>query len=104
MRNEVISLGTTVESRDADGFPKENVQFFECLAEIRSVGRDEFYEAARSAVKVSILAIVSWADYTACKQQIGTPDKVRYDGTLYKIVRVYKTREDDFEMTLQEVE
>lgn len=103
MRNEVISLGVTSRRKDSDGFETETLDLFECLAEIKSVGRDEFYAAAHASVKVSIIAVVNWADYTACKVSLGTPDKVQYDGVVYKVVRVYKTREDDFEMTLQEV-
>lgn len=48
MCRDEITLASVSTGRDKDGYPKHTIQMTEVFADIRSVTRQEFYEALRS--------------------------------------------------------
>lgn len=110
MRNELIKLITvTGRTKDRDGFEtgkecKEN----EIFAEVKSVGRTEYYEALRAGVKTSQIFDVNPDDYQmGCIVKSGKkyrPSKVIYEGSEYRIERTYCKNMNSMEITCEEVE
>lgn len=87
MKNEVIKLVSAIKVQDLDGFETEAYTETEVMAEIKSVGRTEFYQAAHDGINVSIIAVINADDYSSITIK---PSKVKYDGEYYRIVRQYK--------------
>lgn len=100
MKNDVVYLVTVTKSQDADGFETETSTEYEVMAEIKSIGRTEFYQAAHEGINVSLVAVINLDDF----ESVSTPSKLRYSGDLYRIVRTYKTSKLDVELTLAQVE
>jgi SPP1 family predicted phage head-tail adaptor len=93
MKNDVIELASIARTTDEDGFETETELTFECMADVESVRRTEFYQAAMADIKVSLSATVNYADYRAAKEANSkTPSKVNYDGDSYRIVRTYREK------------
>ena len=93
MKNDVIELVSVTSLRDEDGFETETETAFTCMADVESVRRTEFYQAAMADIKVSLAAAVNYADYDAAKTQNGkAPTKVNFDGGSYRIVRTYRVK------------
>ena len=90
MKNEVIELVVVIENPDADGFAEEARVCFEIMAEIKSVKRSEFYQAAHEGINVQLVAVINRDDLEAAFiNEEGKKRKstlVRYDDTDYKIV------------------
>lgn len=111
MRNDYIELMTvTGNEKDPAGFILgESVKNTTVFAEVKSVGRLEFYEALRSGMKASIIFSVNPDDFDSAIV-VGDdgkkikPTKVLYDGTTYNIQRTYKIGLDKLELTCEEVE
>lgn len=113
MRNERITLITVLaEKRNSSGFKtSEEIQEVEVFAEIKSVGRSEYYEALRTSMEVSIIFVVDLDDFLLSTAEIPLKDgnskkikasRVRYEGIEYQIVRTFKNKE--LELTCREVE
>lgn len=113
MKDKLITLVTVLgEKQDSSGFKTgEETQRIEVFAEVKSVGRSEYYEALRASMKVSIIFAVDPDDFLLSEVEISLKDgntkklkasKVEYDGTLYQIVRTYN--KGDLELTCREVE
>lgn len=100
MKNDVIKLVKVTQTRDTDGFPVETLEEFEVMAQIKSVGRTEFYQAAHEGINVSVIAVINLDDWDEHK----SASKVKYDGELYRIIRTYKTSKLDVELTLAQAE
>lgn len=115
MNDKLITLVTVLEeNRNANGFKiGEKTSRVEIFAEEKSVGRTEYYEALRSSVEVSMVFSVDPEDFLLSVEEIelqgGKTKKVKasrveYEGTEYRIVRAYKTKEGALELTCKEVE
>ena len=110
MNNELIQLVTVKENKkNASGFKiGEEVSWVDIFAEVKSVGRTEFYEAARSGLKVDIIFSVNPDDFEMAAVLVGDrkikPSRVIYDGTTYLIERTYKKDLHVLEITCKEVE
>lgn len=108
MKNDVIELIVITKEPDADGFEQDSEESLEVMAEIKSVKRSEFYQAARDGINVQLAAVVNLDDMVAATivkdGKKKKPTIVRYDGTDYKIAREYRTTKTKVELTLQEVE
>lgn len=108
MKNDVIELVTVIRKRDKDGFSKEKERrILEVMGEIKSVRQSEFYQAASAGIDVRMAAEINIEDYEEAIIRIEDkkikPELVVYDGTDYKIIRIWKKRKR-MELTLQEVE
>lgn len=114
MCNELIELVTVLGSvKDADGFRmEEKIEKVEVFADIKSVGRTEYYEAVRAGMKVNIIFVVDADDFKLSEHEIsvdGEIKKVRaskiiHDGTTYLIHRTFRTDSERMEITCREVE
>lgn len=108
MQNEKIELVIVRKIPDKDGFESETMESMEVFAEIKSVKRSEFYQAARDGINVQLVAVVNTEDMEAAtikeKGKKRKPTLVKYDDTMYKIVREYRSTKTKVELTLQEVE
>lgn len=114
MCNELIELVTVLGSEtDADGFrTEEKINKESVFADIKSVGRTEYYEAVRSGMKVNIIFVVDPDDFKLSEREItvdGESKKVKatkiiHDGTTYLIHRTFVTDSGRMEITCREVE
>lgn len=104
MKNEVIELLTIEEAQDADGFDKGKEFAFECMADVQTAKRSEFYEASKAGFNVRIVCSVNEDDYLSARLENGRhPSKVRYDGEVYRILRMYRDKlKKSIELTLIE--
>lgn len=66
----------------------------EIFAEIMSIGQTEFYQAhevgKKPEIKVKIADYLDYAEET----------KIIYDSKIYKVLRTYRTRSNELEITL----
>ena len=86
MRNELITLVTTVKKRNERGFEDgESTIRQEIFAEMRSAGVIESYAAQHAGVEVSAIFKVDTDSYKAKLVDGKRPDKVEYEGVEYKI-------------------
>lgn len=110
VRNELIKLITvTGRTRNRNGFEiGEECQENEIFAEVKSVGRTEYYDALRAGVKTSRIFDVHPEDYQmGCivkNNKTYRPSRVIYEGTEYRIGRTYCKSIDSMEITCEEVE
>lgn len=110
MRNELVKLVTIIGyQEDNDGFKTdEDTKTVEIFAEVKSVGRSEFYEAARTGMKVDVIFSVNPDDFAMGTVEIEgekkKPSRIIYDDTVYLIKRTYKKDIHVLEITCGEVE
>ena len=114
MSNELIELVTVLGSEeDADGFQaEEHVEKVEVFAGKRSVGRSEYYAAASTGTRVTIIFVVDADDFKLSEREItidGNTKKVKaskiiHDGTTYLIHRTFCKDSGLMEITCREVE
>lgn len=109
MKNEPVELIVILRETDADGFPIEREVKSDQLAEIKSVKRSEYYQAARDGINAQLVIKINLDDwreaiYVDKAGKRHKPTRVRYDGEMYKIGRTYEPSKTQIELTLQEVE
>ena len=114
MNNELIELVTVLGSdKDADGFlTEEHTAKVEVFADIKSVGRTEYYKAVRAGMQVNIIFVVDVDDFKLSEREIivdGQTKKVKaskiiHDDTTYLIHRTYVKDSSLMEITCREVE
>lgn len=114
MNNELIELVTVLGSEEnANGFrTEEHTAKVEVFAGKKSVGRTEYYEAARSGMRVNIIFTVDEDDFKLSEHEIivdGETKKVKaskiiHDGTTYLIHRTFVKDSGQMEITCREVE
>lgn len=89
MKNELITLITTVSERNERGFEvTKEIKSKEIFAEIRSAGVIEKYEAQRAGINVSIIFKVDTDSYKEALSEGKRPDKVEFNGEMYTIYDV----------------
>ncbi len=98
MRNEQITLVTTIKTRNSRGFSEtESVVRQEIFAEMRSAGVIEKYAAQRANVDVSAIFKVDTDSYKAALTDGRRPDMVEHEGIIYKVYDV--RRKGDYKKT-----
>lgn len=63
---------------------------------IKSVSRNEFYNAANTGLKPSLVFIVHSYEYE-------NEEKVEFEGNKYKVIRTYLKNTDEIELTCERV-
>ncbi|MCD8200371.1 MAG: phage head closure protein [Coriobacteriaceae bacterium] len=96
MYGDVITLIAETTSQNENGYIVSEETKTEVYADIRSVGRTEFYDAMRSGITVSIIFRIRPYDYSDERL-------VEYGGKRYHVERTYQTDPDHLEMTCSEV-
>lgn len=114
MNDKLIELVTVIGSEEnANGFlTKEHTEKVEVFAGKKSVGRTEYYEAARSGMRADVIFTVDEDDFKLSEREIivdGKTKKVKaskinYDGTTYLIHRTFIKDSGLMEITCREVE
>ncbi len=114
MGNELIELVTVLGGdKDADGFQvEEHAEKVEIFADKKSVGRAEYYAAASTGTRVTIMFVVDADDFKLSEREItidGKTKKVKaskiiHDGTTYLIHRTFCKDSGLMEITCREVE
>ena len=65
------------------------------VRKVRSVGQNEFYQAAAQGMKPAVVLVIFFADYNGEKV-------VGWQGTVYTVTRTYQRPDsDDLELTLE---
>lgn len=93
--NELTLLGLEV-IRDEIGQEIEVPTETKVLCKVKSIGRTEFYAAAQTGLKPSVIFIVHGYEYNG-------EEKVRYKGDDYKVLRSYSTTFEEVELTCEKV-
>ncbi len=107
MRDELITLITkTGETFDESGFPVEGIDIrTEKFARVKNVRASEFYQAYSAGLTLSYIFCVDpddWKDaYAEVEGKTVAPWAVEYEGTVYRIVRTYKTDMGEIELTVR---
>lgn len=114
MCNELIELVTVLDcKKDADGFrTEEKIKKVKVFADIKSVGRTEYYEAVRSGMQVSIIFVVDVDDFKLSEHKVSVDGEIKrikaskiiHDGTTYMIHRTFVKDSRLMEITCREVE
>ena len=114
MNNELIELVTVIGNEEnKNGFQtEEHVEKVKVFAEVKSVGRTEYYEAVRAGMQVNIIFVVDADDFRLSEHEITVDGKTRkvkasriiHDGTTYLIHRTYVKDSGLMEITCREVE
>lgn len=103
MINETAELIYVFNERDLDGFPVERSVEIQVYVREKSVKRTEYYEALRSGIVPQMVFELRQEDYEQTEHiENGKKcyaSKIRYDGTVYDIVRSYKNDRSMIELT-----
>lgn len=96
MYDHIIELGSITYTQNAYGQEVEAKTWKEVFAEVRSVSRSEFYSAAMSGIRPTIVfALADYYDYDDEKI-------IRYDGKTYDVIRTYRRADyDELEITAE---
>lgn len=92
MLNDIVTLLCVQKIPDGSGYVKEITTQKQVFAEIKSVGRAEYYAAYQVGISVSIIAVLNAGDYNG-------EAEVEHEGTKYNVIRTYKTSNDYIELT-----
>ena len=111
MKNQTIKIfAYKPPTVDADGFETLGAKVEKTIfAEVKTVGYGEYYEGLRAGVKASMLFKVNMIDY-CLSDTVGEvtteykPTNITYNGTDYKIIRLYKRGYGFLEITCEEIE
>ena len=114
MNDKLIQLVTVLGvTKNSNGFKTgEEIDTVEIFADIKSVGRAEYYEALSKGIHVSIIFEVDNDDFELADRTIeveGKPKRVRasrviHEGIEYRIVRTYRNKFGMLELTCGEEE
>ena len=93
--NELILLGQTyVEDEYGNQVPVPIRK--PILCKVKSIGRNEFYNAAVVGLKPEIVFVIHAFEYEEEK-------KVEFKGDVYKVMRTYATGIEEIELTCEKV-
>lgn len=105
MLNDVVKLISTKSTQDEDGFDVVEEIEFECLANVKSATRSEFYAAASLDIKVNLMVEVNYIDWECAIVDGVKPTLVSVDDIKHRIIRAYRVEKNNtMELTLSEVE
>lgn len=93
--NEEAVLLIVTNSKDEDGYAVPEKQGIPIYVREKSVTRAEFYEALRSNVQIKIILETRQEDWELSAHMVGKKkeyaSQIEYDGSVYDIVRTYKS-------------
>ena len=94
-RNELILISETFEFDDiGNQVPTEKET--EVFCNVKSVSRSEFYNAATTGLKPSLVFVVH--DYEYNGEEI-----VKFEDNRYKVIRIYRKNIEELELTCEKV-
>ncbi len=89
--NGAIKLRTITESTDSYGDITQTVTSKEILADISSVGRNEFYSAQTAGFNPQII-------FNIRKILYGNENEIEYNGEVYTVIRTYSKDNEILEL------
>lgn len=116
MNNSLITLITVLgEEKDSSGFKTGEIKKeVEVFAEVKDVGRIEFYEAMRSSIEAKVIFVMDADDYLLSAEKITLKNgktkelkasKIKYENKEYLIIRTYQNNTTGMlEATCREIE
>ena len=99
MYNDIITLITLTQGKDADGFPADVEVSHEDYANKKSVTRSEFYSSMQAGIKATALFETRLCDYEEC----GSPTILEHEGKRYKVERTYTKNNETVELTCSDL-
>lgn len=110
-KNELLILETVLgHTTNENGFKESELTAqTEVFCAVKSVGRTEYYKAAKNGIKASNIFVVNKDDFDAAagvnkEGKKVKPSRVIYNDTVYLICRSYAEVFGDLELTCEEVE
>lgn len=92
--DEEAKLLIVTNEKDEDGFPVEKSIEIPAYVREKSATRTEFYEALRSGISIKTVLETRQEDWEQSAHMVGGKKEyatqIRYDGSVYDIVRTYK--------------
>lgn len=92
--DEEAKLLIVTNEKDDDGFPVEKSVEIPVYVREKSATRTEFYEALRSGISIKTVLETRQEDWEQSARMVGGKKEyatqIRYDGSVYDIVRTYK--------------
>lgn len=92
--DEEAKLLVVTNEKDEDGFPVEKSIEIPVYVREKSATRTEFYEALRSGISIKTVLETRQEDWEQSAHMVGGKKEyatqIRYDGSVYDIVRTYK--------------
>lgn len=92
--DEEAKLLIVTNEKDDDGFPVEKSIEIPIYVREKSATRTEFYEALRSGISIKTVLETRQEDWEQSAHMVGGKKEyatqIRYDGSVYDIVRTYK--------------
>lgn len=93
--NEEAKLLIISNGKDKDGFPVEEKKEIPIYVNEKSATRSEFYEALRSDIRIKTVLETRQEDWESSSHMVDGKkeyaSKIEYDGSVYDIVRTYKS-------------
>lgn len=94
-QNELILISETFEFDDiGNQVPIESKK--EIFCNVKSVSKNEFYNAATAGLKPSLVFIIHSYEY-------GNEEKVEFEGVVYNVIRTYIVNSEELELTCEKV-
>ena len=94
-RSEVITLIREAHSKNAYGMDTRTETRQDVFANIKSVSRQEFFEAGQAGIQPQYVFTMFAPDY-------GGEKIVEYSGKRYAVYRTYARRDDNIELYVEE--
>lgn len=92
--DEIIKLIAVKYTKDEYGIQKKTETEREVFGRIRSITRQEYFDAGRNGLNPELSFIVFFADYEG-------ETILEYQGKRYLIYRTYRTPSDDMELYVE---
>lgn len=101
MDEEAVLL-VTENGKDEDGFAVPAEKEFPIFVQEKSAARTEFYEALRAGIQVKTVLETRQEDWEQSAHLVSGKkeyaSRIRYDGSVYDIVRTYKNDKSRIEI------
>lgn len=94
-QDELILISETFESDDiGNQVPTEKET--EVFCNVKSVSRSEFYNAANTGLKPSLVFVIHAYEYSG-------EEVVKFEDNRYKVIRTYRKNIEELELTCEKV-
>lgn len=90
-RSNVINLISAVQTQDDNGVWRETLSTRQVFCNVRSINRNEFFEAGRSGLNPEFVFTMFYGDYEG-------ETMLEFEGKTYSVYRTYLTRTDTLEL------
>lgn len=109
-KDDVLELlSITNDTKDKDGFKKDNIKKVEIFANVQSTKRSEYYSAKRAGIDIDLTIAINAEDLELANQinekgEVVEASKLIFENETYQIIRSYKTDEFNLELNCKRTE